>query len=155
YSNLAIDRGGIIEKWGISFDQNEISSAEGRETMLSAIGAEGDTLALVTTLANSGEVTDGTSVAKVIIQATNGRAIERDLRAGIATAEWSYEHQYVRPHIHHSLATVFDSRPGDGQASFQAHRYLSRIPLEQRCGVESVKIIRPEIGPGLTVWKGT
>ena len=108
-------------------------------------------LALVTALANSIEVKQGTPVAEIRVYASNSPIIERTLRAGIDTSEWAHERPDVRVIIQHALAHVFDTRPGEGGVTFPAHRYLARVPLDTRARLDKVEITNLTGGAALTL----
>lgn len=152
YQGLAMNPGGWEEKEGIRFEQGELRldvSAEA-PTVFSGAPTESDTLALVTTLGNSGNLADGAPVARVVVRAAGGRVIERELRAGIDTAEWAHEHADVRPTVRHALAPIYDRLPG---ADFPAYRYWTRLNLGARLSVERVELILLDRAVGLHVWK--
>jgi hypothetical protein len=135
----------MMEKDRISFIASEYHGIEinsGDPVLLTTPVAEGDTLALVTSMAESGSVVQGDLVAEVKIYTTDGKVIERVIRAGIDTAEWAIERPDVRPAIRHSLAPVFDSRPGDAASSFTAYRYWTRLPLGGKIRTDHVVITR-------------
>jgi hypothetical protein len=123
--------------------------------VLTGEAAQGDALALVTTLANAGAVNDMEPVANITVHTTDGQTIERPLRAGPETAEWAHERADVRPNVRHSLAPVFDARPGDDSNSFSSYRYLGRITLGQRYGVTRVEVTKllPQIS--VILWKAS
>ena len=154
YSSMATSR---ILKDGVTFDGNDFIGdiARGPRTILGGIGEGGDTLFFITTLTNSGGVTDGTPVARVIFYSSDGRVITRELRAGIDTANEAHERADVRPIIRHSLAQIFDSKPGDARGTFRALRFGSRISLGDQMAVDRVEIIRLPVKADLTVLKGT
>jgi hypothetical protein len=115
--------------------------------------ARGDTIGFVSTLANSVQIEDGTSVARVLIYTTDGRIIERMMRAGTDTSEWAYDRADVRAVIRHRRAQIFLSNPGDAQGSFSAHQYQTAIPLGESVSIERVEIhpLHPQIT--LALWR--
>ncbi len=157
FTNLGADHPSLVEKDGIAFDNLGLlpGSSSDESITISAINAVGDTLALVTTLSNSVHVADGTPVAKVVIHTTDGRMIERELRAGRDTSEWAHAQADVRRSIRHQLAPVFDQRPGDNANSFAAYRYWSRIFLGERLKIDRIEISRLIKDVPLTLWIGT
>src|SRR5262249_1729505 len=114
--------------------------------------SEGDTLHIVSALANAGAIRQGIAVAKVRVQTTDNLITEYELRAGIDSAEWAHERVDVRPIVNHSLAPTFDCRPGDNRNSFPACRYWARVPLGRTLRVKSVEMIKLA---DITVWKAT
>ncbi len=101
---------------------------------------DADTLALVTTLANSTHLTDGEEVARLRLHTTDGRVIERSLRAGTDTAEWSHERAGTRAAVRHRLAPVFDSHRADPPDDFSSYRYWARLPLGEHVYIDRVEI---------------
>jgi hypothetical protein len=114
-----------------------------------------DTLSLVTNLANSGLLEQGAAATKIVIHAASGRTIERDLKAGVDTAEWAHERADVKPLIRHSLAPIFSTHPGDEQNSFPIYRYWSRIELGEKVVVDRVELISQTKEASLTLLKAT
>jgi hypothetical protein len=157
YSNLRAEPEAYVEKERIKFAANETSAEIGTEPPLVLAGdaAQGDTLALVTTLANAGNISDGAPVARIIIHTADGQSIERALRAGPETAEWAHERADVRPVVRHSLAPVFDARPGDDKNSFPSYRYLARINLGQRQRIARVEIVKLVAQISIILWKAS
>src|SRR5262249_50893455 len=123
-----------IEKDGVTFSAESlgVDVKHNKPTSLTCDDEEGDTLALVTLLDNAGDIPDKTIVAKLSIYTGDGRVIERQLRAGVDTAEWSYERADVKSTVKHALAPVFDSYPGDDDGSWYGYHFLSRIALGER-----------------------
>jgi len=119
-----------------------------------AIG-EGDTLALVTTLAGAAGVAEGAIVGRVLVRAFDGRSVELSLRAGADTAEWSHERADVRGQVRHRLAPIFKRRPGDEAGTFEAYQYWTRLPLGERLRIESIEITNQTAGATLALWKAT
>jgi hypothetical protein len=115
---------------------------------------EADRLALLTNLAWSQEISDGTVVGHVRLYTNEGRAYDFALRAGEHTSEWSYDRPDVRAQIRHRRATVATSyEVVDAQGSYQAHTYLSSFTLPRReiiAGVE-ISVARSEQSPRLVL----
>ncbi|MDQ3011606.1 MAG: YfhO family protein, partial [Acidobacteriota bacterium] len=143
YSALATK---TIEKDGVAFAARDISITLEPKASITLTGSASavDSLSLVSALANSGELTQGETFARVVIQTTDGRTIERELKAGVDSAEWAHERADVKPFIKHGLASVFDGiqtiGPGDNQNNFPANRYWSRIELVEKATVDRVEI---------------
>lgn len=152
YRGLAIGPGGFEEKEGIQFHESNfgLDVSADAPARFGGAGAESDTLALVTTLGSSSHLNDGASVARVVIRATDGRVIERELRAGLDTADLAHERADVRPTIRHALAPIYDRMPGD---EYPAYRYLARLNLGTRLRVERMEIIKLVREAGLGLWK--
>jgi Bacterial membrane protein YfhO len=101
---------------------------------------------VVSLLSDAVGVAQGTEVARVEARLATGRAFELSLRAGVDTAEWSWERPDVRPRVAHERATVFGSWIDPG-AAFSAHRYLGRLRLPGRYLVDGVSLeSRPGTG---------
>ncbi|HYY42548.1 MAG TPA: hypothetical protein VE775_07420, partial [Pyrinomonadaceae bacterium] len=137
-----------LAKDGIKYSDNlNLELPPGAHVTLSCLGDEaGDTLALVTELSRSTDTPQDATVARVQLRTTDGRTIERELRAGRDTAEWAHERADVRAAIKHQLAPVFDARPGDAANSFTAHRYLARLALDGATQVAQVEITNVAAG---------
>ncbi len=153
YSNLEVSLPSTIEKEGVRFAASDFP--RDRSTRLSAIVAEGDTLAIVSLLSHSTAVADGTPVARLTIRALDGRTIERELLAGRDTSEWAHERPEVLRRVRHRLAPVFDKYPGDANGSFDAYQFLSRIPLGERVDLDRIEISELIPGVPVTVVKAT
>jgi hypothetical protein len=101
---------------------------------------------VVSLLANAVGVPQGREVAKVEARLATGRAFDLSLRAGVDTAEWSWERADVRSQVGHSLAPIFSTWM-DPAARFAAHRYLGRLRLPGRYLVDGVSLeARAEAG---------
>src|SRR5262245_21394238 len=144
----------MVEKDGITFNATSLGIDVQSDKTTSLIGEEaiGDTLALVTSLGNGGNIPDQAIVAKLSIYTDDGRVIERQLRAGIDTSELGYEHSEIQHGVPHMLARVFDSYPGDSENNWSIHSYLSRIDLGGRVRVGRVEITKAETTVGLELW---
>jgi len=125
---------------GIAFAQTDlgVDLKPGARAVLD--GGEGDTLALVTALANAVDVEQGSEVARLTLHTSAGDIVELPIRAGVDTAEWAHERPDVRSVIKHNLARAFDTRPGDEANSFPAHRYLARIEVGTRIRATKIEI---------------
>jgi len=138
-----------------SIADNKVVIKHGETMSLSGVEAEGDVLCVVSTLAFSNDVADGTPIAKLRIIAANGKTIERELRAGIDTSEWAHDRPDVRASIRHSLAPVFDSKPGDAEGSFLSHRYWTSFPLGEQMFVDRLEVTNLTANVELVLWKTT
>ncbi|MFN0120969.1 MAG: hypothetical protein ACKV2V_10740 [Blastocatellia bacterium] len=140
---------------GIGFAASETGAFEispATPVSLSSGDMEGDMLALVTNMAESGHVAQGEVVAELRITTEEGERIDRVLRAGTDTAEWAHDRADVLPSIKHGRAEIFDSYPGDNQNSYQAHRYWTRIGLGKRVRLRQVEFIRTTDKGRVLVW---
>ncbi len=136
-------------------DLKDVNLPPGATARLRADGATGDTLALITSLSNSVLAAQSQPVATVRLHTNDGRVLERQLRAGVDTAEWAHERADVRAAIKHQLANVYDSRAGDAANSYLANRYWTRLALGARARFNSVEITNVSQGATLTVWKAS
>ncbi|MDQ1610385.1 MAG: hypothetical protein QOG00_316 [Pyrinomonadaceae bacterium] len=159
YSNLAFRPQSLLHRDGVAFFESDMQTAlnPGQTTTLGGGAATGDTLALVTSLSNAGEMEQGRAVARVRVHFADAPAavVERDLRAGVDTAEWAHERPDVRQAVRHALAPVFDARPGDERNSYPSHRYLALVPLGARGRVDKIEITNLTDGAPLALWKAT
>ncbi|MCA1568435.1 MAG: YfhO family protein [Acidobacteria bacterium] len=157
FSSLGTVEEPLVYREGIAFSPSDMLSTlpPGGAVTLAGGAGESDTLAVVTSLSNSITVRQGTPVARVRFYLSGATFVERDIRAGIETAEWAHERPDVRPIIQHTLAPIFEAHPGDESDSFKAHRYLAILPLGARGRVEKIEITSLTQGAPLAVWKAT
>lgn len=116
-----------------------ISLPQGASAILTG-ASQVDTLSLVSALADSADLAQGATIATLVFHAKDGQTVEREVKAGIDTSEWAHERSDVKPAIKHSLAQVFESRPGDEKNSFPANSYSTRISLGQKLDVERIEM---------------
>ncbi|MBL8187147.1 MAG: YfhO family protein, partial [Acidobacteria bacterium] len=114
-----------------------------------------DSLSLVTTLANSPHVEQGRAIGRFLIHTADGRIIEREVKAGIDSAEWAYERAEVKATIRHSRPAVYDSQPVDAQNSFQALRFQTKFDLGEKVLVDRVEVKNVDDLASLIIWKAT
>jgi hypothetical protein len=148
---------GLLARDGVNFAAGDLglTVAPGQTaTLLGATGV-GDELALVTSLANSVVIKQGTPVARLRVFTNDGRTIERELRAGVDTAEWAHERADVRLRVQHRLAPVFDEVPGDAPNSFSARRYWTRLMLGAHVSVSRIELENVAPQAALALWKAT
>lgn len=157
YADLLTEPTLQLVRDGIRFGATDVSLdlKPGESKELKGVASESDTVALVTTLAHSTGEADGAIVAKLRLFTSEGRVIERTLRAGIDTAEWAHERADVLPVIRHRLAPVFDSLPGDQSNSFVFNRYWTRIPLGERVRIDRIEVTNASAHALVVVWKMT
>jgi hypothetical protein len=131
---------------GFAGDPVDLRLEPGRRRFFPLPIAPATEIQVVSLLSDAVRVRQGTEVARVEARLATGRSFELSLRAGVDTAEWSWERPDVRPRVAHSLAPVFGSWtvPGGG---FAAHRYLGRLRLPGRYLVDGVSLeARPDAG---------
>ena len=162
FSNLSTTLPRLMYQRGVAFYTPDMQAAlEPGKTVTLGGAAAGDTLALVSSLSNAGEVEQGVAVARVRAHfsdergGSDSRVIEREVRAGVDTAEWAHERADVRRSIRHALAPVFDARPGDEKNSYPAHRYITLMPLGERGRIDRVEITNLTTASPLALWKAT
>ncbi|QQS44972.1 MAG: YfhO family protein [Acidobacteriota bacterium] len=115
---------------GISFFKppKDLQFKPGTRLAMPLGGVSASEIALISNMANSTPLPDGTAVLRIRLLTSDGRSIERDVQAGRDTAEWAYDRPDVRAVIKHSKPQVAESLPADG---FNANRYLGRLPFER------------------------
>src|SRR5215510_9249312 len=94
-------------------------------------------------------------VCDIIIHTTDGRRIERQLRAGVDTADGSHERPDLKSTVRHSLARVHTRLPGDASNSFPALRYWTKFDLGEQTSIDRVEVKCVDEKATLTVWKAT
>jgi hypothetical protein len=110
-----------------------------------------DRIALLTNLSFAEDVPDDAVVARLHLQATDGRSFEFALRAGADTADWAYDRPDLRAHIRHRRATVATNYDiNDARFKYQGHAYLSSFALPEKVVIESAEL-DPE---PLSAWPG-
>ncbi|HEU0177303.1 MAG TPA: hypothetical protein VFV58_23820, partial [Blastocatellia bacterium] len=154
YALHSEDQRRVVEIEGVRFDAESLSLNLTPDSRAEAplAGSMASEMAIVSTMTTSTHIPDETPVARIRLRTKDGRVIERELRAGLDTAEWAYDRKDVRPAIKHRRAKVAESFPAGG---FSANNYLARLPFERAeiVGVEfeclavnaSVLIIRASL----------
>ena len=155
---LAISAGcPTINKDGVKVSTagEAVEITPGASASLDIDEVEADSLALVTSLSNgAGEPQDSTVAALRVVD-SDGRVYEHSLRAGIETAEWAHERPDVRANVRHSLATVFDGRPGDLSNTFTAYKYWARVNFPERLRIKRLEIGNTSQSSTVVVWQGS
>jgi hypothetical protein len=99
-------------------------------------------VALVTALANSVNIPNGTTVGKLTVTTIDGKTFTFPILAGRDTSEWAWDRPDVQPLIKHQRAQIFsstlqqDARVG----SFEGHNYLCVFPLGGRYQISNLKL---------------
>jgi hypothetical protein len=109
-------------------------------------GAQASELAIVSLLADSGQIPDQSVVARIRLHTTDNRVIEREILAGRDTAEWAWDRANVSETIRHRRAAVAESTQVESpDGNYQAHTYLARFSFD-RALVERVEFeyVRPD-----------
>src|SRR4030095_6944848 len=157
YSNAAMVPARVVRKDGIEFDAFDFApfSFSGGDLTLRARKAEGDTLAVVTSMTNSNAIADRTPVAHITIVGQDKTSVEYDLLAGRDTSESDIERPDIIKSVRHAAAPIFDSFRDPGPPPFRALRYLARIPFGRRMDVKQVSIGALPGAPPLRFWKAS
>jgi hypothetical protein len=113
---------------GFAGDPVDLRLEPGRRRFFPLPMAPATEIQVVSLLSDAVGVAQATEVASVEARLATGRSFELSLRAGVDTAEWSWERADVKPRVAHQLAPVFGSWTDPG-TSFAAHRYLGRLRL--------------------------
>ena len=142
----------VFEDVKLALNETGVELPPGTTKLIGLPDFKADTLVLVSSLANSVDVEGGTPVARLRVSTDSGNVIERDVRAGIDTAEWAHERPDVHSIIKHQQARVFDRQQGDLQNSFQACRYVTRIRLENSERINRVDLVNLTPRATLALW---
>ena len=103
-------------------------------------------LAIVSRLACSAQIQDGTEVTRVKLIAADGAVFARTLVAGRDSSEWAYDCASVQPVMRHQRANIFSSYPAKmNDEPCQGHFYSATLPLD---GVKDIKRIEFEWAGG-------
>ncbi|HYE73287.1 MAG TPA: YfhO family protein, partial [Blastocatellia bacterium] len=128
---------GIVHE-GIRFSEavTNIKLEKDKRVELLHAKATATELAIVSALANSADIADGTLLAQIKLFTTDGKVIEREMQAGRDTSEWAWDRPEVRAIAKHQRAKVAESYPAEG---FEAHRYLARFSFD-RAEIDRIEI---------------
>ncbi len=145
----------FIEKEGVLFPVNDsqIQLQPGRAITLSGSNFKAEGVAIVTTLADAGDIPQGETVAQLTVHTTDGRQYDYELKAGVDTAEWAHERPDVKAHIRHNLPKVFDQAVGDATNSFPAYHYRTNFRFEQPSQIERMVLQSKTQRAPLIVWR--
>lgn len=149
--------GKVMQRDGIDFaaDAPALEIKPGENATIEASPSVGNTLVLVTSMANSVTIEQNAAAAHLRIYTASGQVLERELLAGRDTAEWAHERPDVRAKMKHGLAPVFDLQPGDAASSFSAQRFWTKLPLASTTSLQKVEITNPMSSASLAIWKVT
>ncbi|MFN2533017.1 MAG: YfhO family protein [Pyrinomonadaceae bacterium] len=138
-------RPAIVNLGGALFDATDLGLPDvgaGKRLTFSVPPIQVDHVALLTNLAWSDRVPDGTTVAQVRLRANDGRFFDFPLRAGADTAEWSHDRPDLNSRIKHKRATVGISYAvTDAVASYEGHAYVATIVLPQNVTLTGGEIV--------------
>jgi len=115
---------------GISFFKppKDLQFKPGTKLVMPLGGVTATEIALISNMANSTPLPDGTPVLRIRLLTSDGRTIEREVQVGRDTAEWAYDRPDVRAAIKHRRPEVAESLPAEG---FEGHRYLGRLQFDR------------------------
>lgn len=115
---------------GIQFAEAplQLKLARGDHFTASVNAAPATELALVSALANSADLADGTPLLKIRLHTTEQKVIEKELLVGRDSSEWAYDRPDVKAVAKHQRATVIESYAAE---NFAGHRYLARIKFDR------------------------
>lgn len=108
-----------------------------------------DRVALLTNLSFAEDVPDDAVVARLRLQATDGRSFEYSLRAGADTADWAYDRPDLRTRIRHrraAVATSYDIH--DARFNYKGHAYVCAFTLPEKVVIESGELDPEPLPPG-------
>nr|MBA3767870.1 YfhO family protein [Acidobacteriota bacterium] len=96
---------------------------------------------LVSMLACSTGIPDGTEVARLSVTEVNGRVQTRSIVAGRDSSEWSVDCGNVRPMMRHGRATVFDTYPAKMyDVPCEGHHFATAHALDEATVVKSISV---------------
>ncbi|HEX8143163.1 MAG TPA: YfhO family protein [Pyrinomonadaceae bacterium] len=103
--------------------------------------AQATHLAIVSKLACSTGIKDGSEVAQVLVTDAAGSVHKRSLLAGRDSAEWAYDCVEAGQQVAHHRANLFSSFPVERESrSCDGHNYLTTLALDGLREVSSVEI---------------
>jgi len=100
-----------------------------------------DALAIVSRLACSSQIPDGTELARVRLVDAGGNLQTRSLVAGRDSSEWAYDCGSVTPSMRHQRAKIFSSYPASmyGQPC-PCHLYVTTLALDGGKDIKSIEL---------------
>ncbi|MDT4968795.1 MAG: hypothetical protein QOJ64_3532 [Acidobacteriota bacterium] len=99
------------------------------------------TLGIVSRLACSVGVPDGTEVVRISLTGADGTVETLKMLAGRDTAEWAYDCSTVTPQIRHSRAPIYSSFPAElNSKPCEGHFYVTKLRLERPREIRSVEL---------------
>ena len=127
-----------VDIQGIKFNELPLGlkNSPGSHFEMKVAKAPATEIAIISSLANSGDLKDGTPLLNIKLYGSNGKVIERQLLTGRDSSEWAYDRNDVKASIKHSRAPVIESWD---VAGYQGHRYLARLNFE-RTEIERIEI---------------
>ncbi len=115
---------------GIRFDAASLNLrlAPGARAKASLPAGMASELAIISMMGHSSHIPDETPIARIRLRTGDGRVIERELRAGRDTSEWTYDEIAAQAEVKHRRAKVAESFPA---GRFSNYSYLARLPFER------------------------
>jgi len=124
---------------------SQVELRNGRSAIFKTGEGVADSLAIVSSLADSVKIADGEAVAKIAVSCGSNPGWVTTLRAGRDTAEWAYDRADLRGAVKHSRAQIAESWSGDSSSSFQGHSYITRVGLPENLrACQSPRAVRVE-----------
>ena len=142
----------IFDGVKLALNETGLELPPGSTKLIGLSNFKADQLVLITSMANSMNIAQGTTVGRLRLFTDSGQVIEKELRAGIDTAEWAHERPDVAAVIRHQQARVFDRQVGDAQNSYQACRYVTRVSLEGSSRVTRVEFMNLTPRAAIALW---
>jgi hypothetical protein len=97
-------------------------------------------LAIVSRLACSAPIPDGTEVVRLRLSDVQGKTENRSLLAGRDSSEWAYDCNGVTATVEHGRANIFGNYPSRmNDAPCEAHFYVTRFRLDRVKEIKSVE----------------
>ena len=154
---FTMDQTRFVDRSGVHYSVADIGKElrPQESVTLNGDGMTADSLALVTSLANSTGLAQGNEVVRVEIFTSDARVVSLSMRAGLDTAEWAHERPDVRTNIRHTLAAVFDQTSADPSNSFNALRYETRLSFGEAMHVSHIVLTNTTQTASLALWKTT
>ncbi len=123
----------------VDLDLTNISAS--KRLRFSVTPVETDHVALLTNLSWSEDVADDTVVARVRLEATDGRNFEFPLQAGLDTGDWAYDRPDIRKRIRHKRPVVATSyKVSDARYKYEGHTYVSAFALPEKVAISGGEI---------------
>ena len=108
-------------------------------------------LAIVSRLACSAQISDGTEVARLRLTDAQGKTETQSMLAGRDASEWAYDCGGVTANVHHRRAKIFRSYKSQiNDAPCEGHYYVTTLKLD---GIKEIKSVAFEWvgGPGAII----
>lgn len=138
------DEGGVTwftDEWGVSLGAGCGTPQPASVTLDLSADFTATTVGIVSALACSAEVPDGTEVARVFVTDVYGAVHTGSLLAGRDTSEWAYDCPDVRPVVRHARANVFRSYPTNRETGpCEGREFVARLPLKDGMNVRRVEL---------------